>query len=264
MVSDEEAAESMKALADIPVVPAPEYENWQPQHIIQAMTRTKKKRKDSREEDGANPNQNAPLPMELLEYLKSIARKPFLNATERDKSQGVTASKGNNIRKKFIQQGLVNPISINPGSGRGRSFQLLELTEEGLDLLRQFGVKPSAGHGRGRLAHRWWCRTISEWLKSQGVKSVIEDDSLGARVDISATTENQKIAIEVEMSSGHELENVKKDLRAGFSQVVSLVKEPAAVQLVKSKLEGELGTSSGSVHVGCLRDYVGIITLALN
>ncbi len=130
--------------------------------------------------------------------------------------------------------------------------------------MSQFGVKPSAGHGRGRLAHRWWAWTSSKWLNGQGVKSVIEDDSLGARVDISVMTGNQKIAIEIEMSRGHELENVKKDLRAGFSQVVSLVKEPAAVERVKAKLECELGTSSGSVHVGCLRDYVGIITLALN
>ena len=202
--------------------------------------------------------------MELLEYLKSIARKPFLNATERDESQGVTASKGNNIRKKLIQQGLVAPISINPGSGRGRSFQLLDLTEEGLDLLRQFGVKPSAGHGRGKLAHRWWVHNISEWLNSQGVKCVIEDDSLGARVDISVVTGNQRIAIEVEMSRGHELENVKKDLQAGFSQVVSLVKEPAAVQRVKAKLEKELGSPNGSVHVGNLKEYADIITLALS
>jgi hypothetical protein len=83
-------------------------------------------------------------------------------------------------------------------------------------------------------------------------------------VDICATIGNQKIAIEVEISRGHELENVKKDLQAGFRQVVSLVKEPAAVQRVKAKLERELGTSSSSVHVGCLRDYVDTITLALN
>lgn len=265
VVSDEEAAESVKALDYIPTVAASEYENWQPQHIRSAIIPKKKKKKDSQGEDGSTPsNPDAPLAMELLEYLKSIARKPFLNATERDENIGVTASKGNTIRKKFIQQGLVNPISINPGSGRGRSFQLLELTDEGLDLLRQFGVKPSAGHGRGKLAHRWWCHTISEWLNSRGVKSVIEDDSLGARVDISVMTGNQRIAIEVEMSRGHELENVKKDLRAGFSQVVSLVKEPAAVQRVKAKLEGELGTSSGSVHVGNLKEYADIITLALS
>ncbi len=265
IVSDEEAAESVRALDSLPVVPAPEYDKWEPQHIIHAITpTTKKEEKGSQDEDGSTPrNPNAPLPMELLEYLKSIARKPFLNATQRDEHNGVTASKGNTMRKKLIQQGLVNPISINPGSGRGTSFQLLELTEKGLDLMRQFGVKPSAGHGRGRLAHRWWCHTISEWLKSQGVKSVIEDDSLGARVDISGTTGNQKIAIEVEQSRGHELENVKKDLQAGFSQVVSLVEEPGAVQRVKAKLEEELGASS-SVHVGCLRDYVDTITLALN
>ena len=265
VVGDEEAAESVKALDYIQTVPAPEYENWEPQHIIHAITLTKKKSKDSQDKDSSTPkHSNAPLPMELLEYLKSIARKPFLNATQRDESEGVTASKGNTIRKKLIQQGLVNPISINPGSGRGRSFQLLELTEKGLDLMSQFDVKPSAGHGRGRLAHRWWCHTISEWLNSRGGKSVIEDDSLGARVDISATTGNQKIAIEIEMSRGHELENVKKDLQAGFSKVVSLVEEPAAVDRVKAKLERELGASSGSVHVGCLREYGEIITLALN
>ena len=265
VVSDEEAAESVKALDRIPVVPAPEYENWQPQHIINAITLMKKKRKDSQGDESSTPRDpNAPLPMERLEYLKSIARKPFLNATQRDDSEGVTASKGNNIRKKLIDRGLVAPISINPGSGRGRSFQLMELTEEGLDLMRQFGVKPSAGHGRGRLAHRWWVHTISEWLNSQGVKSVIEDESLGARVDIAATIGNQKIAIEVEMSRGHELENVKKDLQAGFSQVVSLVEEPAAVERVEAKLRQELGVAAdGRLRVGCLKDYRDVVSLVL-
>ncbi len=265
VVSDEEAAESVRTLDSLPVVPAPEYDNWEPQHIIHAITPTTKEKKDSQGEDDPTPRHpNAPLPMELLEYLKSIARKPFLNATERDANNDVTASKGNTIRKKLIQQRLVNPISINPGSGRGRSFQLLELTEKGIDLLSDYSVKPSAGHGRGKLAHRWWAWSISKWLNGQGLKSVIEDDFLGARVDISATTENQKIGIEIELSRGHELENISKDLAAGFSQVVSLVKDPAAVQRVKAKLEKELGSHNGSVHVGCLKDYVDIITLALS
>ena len=100
-----------------------------------------------------------------------------------------------------------------------------------------------------------------EWLSEMGVPCAIEDESTGARVDVSAETDRGKtIAIEVEISPGHEIENIRKDLEAGFDQVVCLVKERASTKKVKVRLQETLGATKRSlVQVGCLTEYAKIL-----
>ena len=55
---------------------------------------------------------------------------------------------------------------LQPLAGVSR-FLLLELTNSGREVLQSFGVKPTAGHGRGGIAHQWCVKTIPESLGSR-------------------------------------------------------------------------------------------------
>ena len=99
---------------------------------------------------------------------------------------------------RLSQRTLVKPVAINPG-GRGKRFQLLELTNNGRTVLDSFNVTVPNGRGRGGIEHQWWCHAISEWLGERGAQCVIESESAGARVAIATETAGVKrVAIEVE------------------------------------------------------------------
>jgi len=267
VVTDAEAAQSTRALNHLRTVRADEYMQWKPAHLrVAAVSSGRSDARvpvaaSSREHRGEPAPEVRSVTKEELDYLANVAAAPLECCSERDRRLGIGASKGHRLRTALVQRRLVRPVAINPG-GRGKRFQLLNLTDEGRALLEAFGVPLPRGHGRGGLTHQWWCQTVSEWLRGHGAQVVIEDDSHGARVDIVATAEDgQTLAIEVETSPGHELENIQKDLGAGFHTIVSLVDDPAAL---RSLLDQTSGMAQGvTLHVGSLRHYSRILEKAL-
>lgn len=262
-VSDKEAERSVQTLNDLPAVAAPEYASWPARAPDVTAWRENQQRANVGIErqclatnSAARPAEAAsrPVSKELLDYLEEVAKAPFVNTTARDSALGLSASAGNRIRRELVDRGLVTKVAINPG-GRGKRFQLLELTRQGAQLLESLGVRVRVGDGRGGLEHRFWVHTISEWLTSEGAVCSIEDGSRGARVDLTVeTTDAGIVAVEVEVSQGHELANIEKDIHAGFGDVVSLVKAPGRVKTVRAAVESSktCASSSGRVEVAGL------------
>ena len=190
----------------------------------------------------------------LLDYLEHVAVSPFSTVRERNDALGLSASTGQRTKTWVLDEGLVNEVSINRG-GRGQQFKLLELTTAGREALAEFGVTPAAGLGRGGVAHQWWVNAIAEWLKEQGLKPRIEDDSSGVRVDLSYRAGNRHVAVEVETSRGHIFENISKDLGAGFDSVVTLLDETLDLEEIDAKLRSDLEGQMRSVRLGLLPDF---------
>lgn len=259
-VSDREAERSARALSALRTVPASEFMDWRPNPVTRVVPRSNAVGQDCDKSPSEARDGHPRLNKAALDYLESIAKEPFSRVSERDKALGVSAGRGNRIRRDLIEKDLISPLIIIP-LGRGKSFKLLELTRKGKKLIHPFGIKPRTGRGRGGLRHQFWCHTISSWLHEKGLKSVIEDESRGVRVDV--TTESRDlsaVAIEVEVSPGHELENVRKDLGAGFDGVVSLVRERDAVEKVKDQVTSALDVDLAvRIHVGCLREYQDVL-----
>ena len=195
----------------------------------------------------------------MLDYLESVTAEPFLQVRQRNSRLGLSAWKGQQIKRAAVNTGLIKEVTINPG-GRGKRFKLVELTSEGRSLMEKFGVAPKGGLGRGGVAHQWWAETVASWIEEQGVRSRIEDESSGVRVDIVALPRREKIAIEIEMGLGHVVENIKKDLDAGFDSVVSLLEHSRSVGRVEEKLSKEMEESPRNALMGDLRDFVEILS----
>lgn len=207
------------------------------------------------------PQEEAPkLDKSVLDYLEHVALEPFATVRERNAELDLSASVGQRIKTLVLEEDLAREVSINPG-GRGQQFKLLELTTTGRKVLSDLGVTPLVGLGRGGVAHQWWVSSIAEWLSDQGIESSIEDDSLGARVDLVYRVGRKKIAVEVETSPGHVLENISKDLEAGYEFVVTLLDESLSIEEVDAKLRIDLGDQMRSVRLGLLPEFKRCLTI---
>ena len=257
-VDEEASAGGLEELMAIPTEPAEEYKDWRPNHIIRVPSVRKDPNEPEETPSADGRSSIARVSKEELDYLQSVATSLFMGATQRDKNLGISSWKGNKIRKQLLKKYLVSEAAINPG-GRGRKFSLLQISEEGEPFLKSYGIRVSNGHGRGSGEHQWWAWRISTWLKKKGFEVAIEDESLGARVDIAVETEQGMIAIEVETSRGREVENISKDLEVGFSKVVSLLKDANQVEKLRAKLAKQIPEKLPQVQVGNLTEYAEIL-----
>ena len=86
----------------------------------------------------------------------------------------------------------------------------------------------------------WWVAALKKFAIGLGAEVDVEDDSSGARVDVTIRSGTlAPIACEIEISPGHEMANVLKDIAAGFETIVSLVESPSRTQLIRAKVESE-------------------------
>ena len=73
----------------------------------------------------------------------------------------------------------------------------------------------------------------------------------------------QTLAIEVETSPGHELENLRKDLGAGFTHITSLIKGAPRTRTIQSSVEAKLSDvipTGSHVSIGALTDFRDVLT----
>lgn len=218
-----------------------------------------------REEAAAKdePSPEVDLDKETLDYLESLARDPFLSVSERNQTLELSAWRGQRIKSRLLEEGLVREVAINPG-GRGERFKLYELTSSGRDLLARYGVKPAVGLGRGGIAHQWWTATIVEYLQSQGLEVAIEDDSRGARVDLAFRADGRDVAVEVELGeAGHAEVNARKNLAAGYDLVVTLLENLEVLPRLKERLSDEAGELPARLIFGALQEHEEILSSLL-
>ena len=201
---------------------------------------------------------------ETLDYIESVATEPFLSIRQRNEDLGLSAWKGSELKKALLEAGLVREVAVHPG-GRGERFKLLEFTQTGRRLLAEYGIAAPTGYGRGGIAHQWWVRTIAEWLEQQGLSPFVEDETQEVRVDLLVEARRKKVAVEVEMTDGHVLENIRKDLAAGFDLVVTLLDNSIPAQRFEEALSAELESAfRPKVRLGHLQEYEQILAPPLS
>ena len=97
-------------------------------------------------------------------------------------------------------------------------------------------------HKKGSWEHEYWKYRIGEYYKKKGYKITYEYKiSKGKSVDLVAEKDEKKIAIEIETGKSDVIYNIRKDLEAGFDEVISV----ALNSKIKEKIMSEL-LESGS------------------
>jgi len=150
--------------------------------------------------------------------LADIAKQPFSVVTERYKSLGWSAHRGTRIKRRLLEKRLIAQERIRVPEG---AVTLLRLTESGKSLLRQEAIEVSGFPKNASLEHEYWKRRVAEDYRRRGY--VVEEEvpiGGGKAVDLVASKDGKRVAIEIETGKSDAQGNVRKCEEAGFHKVV--------------------------------------------
>ncbi len=94
---------------------------------------------------------------------------------------------------------------------------LFEITDKGADVLRNTGYNMK--NTLEGIEHKFWKEKIAEYYKRQGYSVVIEEERNGS-ADIAIEKGRERIAVEIETGNSEPLNNIRRDLEAGFKSVI--------------------------------------------
>lgn len=158
-----------------------------------------------------------------------VRDRPYVPAAQRYRALGMSARQGVGAAQELLAGGFVREVSIATGA-RGRPGKFLEITDGGRE---RFGPQ-ELGPGRGGLAHRFLQHRIQARFERLGYRASVEAFVDGKAVDVGVWQADRRLAIEVAMSPAHEVENVSKDLEAGWDHVtVAYVNEAVARRIAR-------------------------------
>ncbi|MBK7494491.1 MAG: ATP-binding protein [Candidatus Omnitrophica bacterium] len=175
--------------------------------------------------------------VEIKQVLMDVINHPFLSKTDRLANLfGSSRSKCQRIATVCVTEGLVSEHRVHAG-GRGGVIILWQMLPKGYALV---GLPPQALKGIGDLIHQYLqVRTLSA-VGRWGLRCEIEMLRCGKRADVGVFDGSDLVALEIATSSRNEVNNVRKDLAAGFSLVVVLAHTETVKRSVLSKFSNEL------------------------
>jgi len=149
--------------------------------------------------------------------LKDVASHPFSGVTERYGRLGWSAYRGTNAKRALLKQGLLDEVRLRVPQG---TVTLLELTDQGKDLLGQEGIEVRPFPKNASLEHEYWKHRVAEDYRSRGYEVEEEVHIGGGRtVDLVATKDGKRTAIEIETGKSDAERNRMKCAKAGFDEV---------------------------------------------
>lgn len=151
------------------------------------------------------------------ELLLDVSEYPFSPVTERYDRLGWSAYTGTKIKQSLLEQGLLREQKLKVPEG---SVTLLEVSDSGNVWLKQEGVEVRPFPKNATIEHEYWKHRIAEDYRSRGYE-VEEEVPIGGgqAVDLVASKDGQRIAIEVETGKSDEGSNREKCIRSDFSAV---------------------------------------------
>jgi len=164
-------------------------------------------------------------PLEKI-MLIDIHKKPFYGMIKRYRKLSLNDFEGNKTKDELIKRGLVKPVKVN-------RLKLLELTEQGINILSQLGNKINKSKKRESLEHRYWVHRIGNYFQNKGFQVEKEKDN----IDLVANQGDIKIAIEVETGESDFLANIRNCLNKDFDKIISAATNKEAEIKIRQKLE---------------------------
>ena len=152
------------------------------------------------------------------ELLVDIAKHPLAVVTERYERLGLSAHTGTQIKWRLLEKELVEQEKVSVPNG---SVTLLKVSKKGREVLRSEGLEVKALPKNASLEHEYWKKIVAEKYRSKGY--IVEEEvpiGEGRAVDLVATKDGKRIAIEIETGKSDIKANITKCEKAGFDEVL--------------------------------------------
>lgn len=183
--------------------------------------------------------------------LVDVMKNPICGVADRYKRLSFSVYRGNRIRDSLISNGLLKSHDISTFEGR---IKYLDLTEKAENILCNMGYKIEKKR-EGGPEHEYWKHRISELFKSRGYQVEIEKPiGEGKTVDIVASKNSERIAVEIETGKSDEVENILKNLVRGFTKIIIVPLRGKMKSGISMKLKELLSCESPRVEILTLKD----------
>lgn len=132
------------------------------------------------------------------------------------------------------------------------------MTEKGEKVYEE--IKPDSVYavkGGGSLEHKFWQQKISKHFQEKFYETYIEFALDDSQLDVFAVSSNgdEKIGIEVALSPGGEIENLKKDLKLDLDEIIVACKNERVMSQVGKKARNEFGEKVKEVRFCLVTDF---------
>ena len=170
---------------------------------------------------------------EEKDFLVDIAKNPISGVVARYTRIGINRYQGNQVQRRLIDKGLITWRPVSTRTGR---LKVLVLTDEGKKAIPEVKIE-KVFHKQGSWEHEYWKFRVGEHYRRKGYKVTFEYKiGDGKSVDLVAEKDRKRIAIEIETGKSDSIYNIRKDLEAGFEEVIILclnkdIKEKLALEL---------------------------------
>jgi hypothetical protein len=152
-----------------------------------------------------------------LAFLLSIVERPFLSTASRYKELGFYVNKGNTLRKRLLEIHVITEVPIQ--LSHKKTIKLFHLSPIGKSLLKNSGYDSDYKfETKGGLEHAFWVHLIKKIFQAKNYELRSEQDG----IDLIATKNGERIAIEVETGNSYPTKNILKCLQLGFNKIFSI------------------------------------------
>lgn len=150
-------------------------------------------------------------------FLIDIAKNPISGVVARYTRLGLNRYQGNKIQKELLEKNL---IYWKPISTQKARLKVLVLTDKGKKAIPDVKIE-KIFNKKGSWEHEYWKFMVGEYFKKKGYIVMYEYNiGEGKPVDVVAEKDGKRNAIEVETGKSDSIYNIRKDLEAGFDEVV--------------------------------------------
>lgn len=149
------------------------------------------------------------------------------------------------LRKLLLASGWITLHRASTGRRSGQ-LTLLEVTEEGYEVLASMRIRANRPRGRGGFLHRYYAFKVKQYAEITwpGCVAIIEDGSQGRPADVTVQPSGQPsptIAFEIFVTSeDKEIRGILRDVEL-FGEIVVCALTPAALESLENRARDTLG-----------------------
>lgn len=170
-----------------------------------------------------------PLDEQSLVFLEDVLLHADDGVKARYARLGMSGGRGQALKQRLLTTGWLEAQRIPVGNSRKVLLRLTPLARAGLGLGQPASPRES-------LAHSYWKRYYARQFSAEGYAVTLEAQRRNGRVDVLATRNGRRVAIEIETGRSNVVENVKNDLRSGFAQIIIVVADPRRLDRIEAAL----------------------------
>jgi hypothetical protein len=142
---------------------------------------------------------------------------------------GFSIGTANRLKHQLINQHWLEEQTVDLGQTRKVILRLSQQCKEALKL-------DTSDPQHGSIVHEYWKRYFAQRYREQGYQIQFEVSRKSGRVDVVATKNSEKIAIEIETGKSNYMRNIQQNLGAKYNQIVVVSTDKKAFKKIERDL----------------------------